>query len=175
MTSNDHPLRFITDDEHYEEVVEGGILRAETSVKIATANVKEIRIRRRGRYDSILRAFEEMVERGVSIRILHGAPPSRRFTEEVEASPTLAKSERFEMMFCPRAHLKIVVVDGRFLYAGSANFTGAGLGVKKNERRNFEAGFITRDPDIVRMHEKVFDHIWTTSPCKECERRGYCE
>jgi phosphatidylserine/phosphatidylglycerophosphate/cardiolipin synthase-like enzyme len=156
-------------------IVEEGILRAERSLKIATANVKEIRIRRGRRFVSILRAFEEMTERGVSIRILHGAAPSRRFRSELEASSVLSSNERFEMLFCPRAHLKMVLVDDRFLYAGSANLTGAGIGVKKRERRNFEIGFTTTDSDIIRSHETIFDTIWSNALCATCDRREYCE
>lgn len=168
------PIRFLRDEEHYSIVVEEGMLAAQESVRIATANVKEIRIRKGKRYVSIVRAFEEMAERGVSIRILHGAPPSRRFREEIDASGVLSSSERFEMLFCPRAHLKMVLVDGAFLYAGSANFTGAGLGVKKPERRNFEIGFATKDPAIVRLHASIFDEIWSGAFCDSCGRREYC-
>ena len=168
-------LRFIRDEEHYALVVEEGILAAERSIRIATANVKEIRVRRRGRYASILRPFEEMVERGVSIRILHGAAPSVRFRRELEASPVLSSHERFEMLFCPRTHLKMVLVDGSFLYAGSANFTGAGIGVKKAERRNFEIGFVSRDPAVVAHHQAIFDAIWAATLCETCGRREYCE
>ncbi|MFH1682098.1 MAG: phospholipase D family protein [Candidatus Eisenbacteria bacterium] len=169
------PIRFIRDDEHYRIVIEEGILRAEASVRIATANVKEIRFRKGKRYVSIVRAFEEMAERGVSIRILHGAAPSSRFHEEIEESPALSSSERFEMLFCPRAHLKMVLVDRTFLYAGSANLTGAGLGVKKAERRNFEIGFTTADPEIIRHHETIFETIWSGAHCDSCDRREYCE
>jgi phosphatidylserine/phosphatidylglycerophosphate/cardiolipin synthase-like enzyme len=169
------PIRFIRDDEHYATVVEEGILAARESVRIATANVKEIRIRKGKRYVSIVRAFEEMAERGVSIRILHGAPPSRRFREEIGGSPVLSSSERFEMLFCPRAHLKMVLVDAAFLYAGSANFTGAGIGVKKPERRNFEIGFATSDPATVRLHASIFEEIWSGALCDSCGRREYCE
>ena len=148
---------------------------AGSGTDLATANVKEIRVRRRGKYVSVLRAFEELVGRGVSIRILHGAAPSKRFTAELEASAALARTDHFEMMYCPRAHLKMVVVDGSFLYAGSANLTGAGIGVKKPERRNFEIGFTSVDPAVVEHHEKIFDTIWSTALCEDCGRRDYCE
>ena len=36
-----------------------------------------------------------------------------------------------ELQICPRCHWKMVIVDGRLGYTGSANFTGAGLGAKK--------------------------------------------
>ncbi len=169
------PFRFIRDEEHYSAVLEEEILAARSYVKIATANVKEIRVLRRGKYLSILRSFEEMVDRGVSIRILHGAVPSVRFRRGLGESRVLSRNERFEMMYCPRAHLKMAVVDGRFLYMGSANLTGAGLGVKKRERRNFEAGFTTADKAIIAEHEAIFDRIWSGAHCDDCGRREFCE
>jgi len=169
------PFRFIRDEEHYPAVLEEEILAARSYVKIATANVKEIRVLRGGKYRSILRSFEEMVERGVSIRILHGARPSERFRDGLSESRTLSRNERFEMMYCPRAHLKMTVVDSRFLYVGSANLTGAGLGVKKAERRNFETGFATGDETIVAEQEAVFDRIWSGAHCGDCGRKEFCE
>ena len=48
-----------------------------------------------------------------------------------------------EMILCPRAHFKSVIVDGKIAYSGSANLTGAGLGAKGKDRRNFEGGILT--------------------------------
>ena len=53
-------------------------------------------------------------------------------------------------------HMKVVIVDGRFAYVGSANLTGAGLGAKSPTRRNFEAGYTTTHVDeIDRLMEFV--------------------
>ena len=46
-------------------------------------------------------------------------------------------------------HWKIVVVDNRFAYWGSANFTGAGLGARSPGRRNLELGSASTDPGTV--------------------------
>lgn len=165
----------IRNEEHYRIVVEEGILKAAVSVRIATANVKNLHVLQGKRARSILLRFEEMVDRGVSIRILHGAPPSRPFQEALEKSTSLQRNERFEMMLCPRNHMKIVLVDDAFLYAGSANFTGAGLGAKKPERRNFEAGFFTHDSSLVNYYGNLFNGIWEGSHCGACGRRDHCE
>ncbi len=168
------PVRIITDDEHYSIVIEEQVLHAEQSIVIATANVKDLHVKRRGRYRSILVEFQALVERGVSIRILHGAPPSRPFLESLEKRPGLSTNSRFEMMYCPRTHFKMVLVDGGFLYVGSANFTGAGLGVKNRTRRNHEAGIVTRQPDLIRTYADYFETIWSTSLCEGCGRRDVC-
>jgi hypothetical protein len=127
---------------HYERVVRAA-MEARRSVWIATANLKELMVedhravpgRRRsmrsggrgaGAYRSILDVFDDLAGRGVELRILHASPPSRAFRA------TLAKSARLKralaLRACPRVHFKIVIVDGAFVYLGSANWTGAGLG-----------------------------------------------
>src|SRR5207245_2810307 len=83
---------------HYEAVVHA-VMNAERSVWIATANLKELMVedaraapgRRRtaragkgaGAYRSVLSVFDDLVGRGVEIRILHAGPPSRPFREEL--------------------------------------------------------------------------------------------
>lgn len=169
------PFRIIQNEEHYREVVEKGILRAKKYVKIATANVKDLRVRKGKRYHSIVREFGRLVDRGVSIRILHGGKPSGPFRESLAEHPALANSELFEMMYCPRTHMKIIAVDGNFLYTGSANMTGAGLGVKNKNRRNLEVGLIATDAAAVVPLEEIFDTAWSAAWCDSCARKEYCE
>ena len=164
----------IRNEEHYRIVVEEKVLGAEVSVRIATANVKNLHVLKGKKARSILLCFEEIVDRGVSIRILHGASPSRPFREALEKSAGLTHNERFEMMLCARNHMKIVLVDDKFLYTGSANFTGAGLGAKSPERRNFEVGFVTHDISLVNYYRELFNEIWEGSHCAACGRRDYC-
>ena len=169
------PFQIIQDEEHYTRVVEGGILRAKKYARIATANVKDLRVRRGKRYISIVSEFERLADRGVSIRILHSGRPSGPFRESLDSRPALARSPRFEMMYCPRSHMKMVIVDGDFLYTGSANLTGAGLGVKNPNRRNLEVGFITSDSAVIRSFEEIFDRSWNNELCEACAMKEYCE
>jgi phosphatidylserine/phosphatidylglycerophosphate/cardiolipin synthase-like enzyme len=78
------------------------------------------------------------------------------------------------MRLCPRVHLKAVMVDGAFLYLGSANFTGAGLGAKGAGRRNFELGFVTDDALMLDEVQELFDRIWTGRECAACKLRSEC-
>ena len=201
MSSGEAPLDFVRAGRpvsvqlvagrgHYQSVVQAA-MAAERSVWIATANLKELMVedhrarpgRRRtagplarGRaadaYRSVLAVFDELVGRGVEIRVLHAAPPSRPFRAELRRWPRL----RAEMALraCPRVHLKAVVVDGSLVYLGSANWTGAGLGAKGAGRRNFELGIVSRDDLLLDEVQAYYDRIWRGEPCGGCRLRASC-
>src|SRR5580693_10496446 len=107
-------LSLVTDREHYENVILA-IGQARTSVWIATANVKQLmieapigtRARARGRYVPILDTLQSLCDRGVRVRLLHAAPPSRPFREELEARSRRLRPPCFQMRACPRVHLKM--------------------------------------------------------------------
>ena len=70
--------------------------------------------------------------------------------------------------------MKAIIVDGRFAYVGSANLTGAGMGAKSPDRRNFEAGYTTGDrSDIARLMDFV-DGLYLGDHCRSCGRRESC-
>jgi phosphatidylserine/phosphatidylglycerophosphate/cardiolipin synthase-like enzyme len=162
------------------------VLGAQTSVWIATANLKALLIedhrarpgvrRRPGRataYRSILAALEELAARGVELRLLHAEVPSRPFRAELAAHPRLTAGA-LALRTCPRVHLKAVIVDGAFLYLGSANWTGAGLGAKGTGRRNFELGIITDDDALLDQVQALYDRIWRGAECRGCRLRSLC-
>ena len=60
------------------------------------------------------------------------------------------------------------------LYIGSANLTGAGIGMKAETTRNFEAGILTDEPEIVEQAMNQFDDVWIGKHCKKCKRRDFC-
>ncbi len=57
---------------------------------------------------------------------------------------------------------------------GSANLTGAGIGMKAETTRNFEAGILTDDPQIVEQAMNQFDEVWMGKHCKTCKRKDFC-
>jgi phosphatidylserine/phosphatidylglycerophosphate/cardiolipin synthase-like enzyme len=77
-------------------------------------------------------------------------------------------------MLCPRVHFKSVIIDGSYVYGGSANLTGAGMGAKSEDRRNFESGFITSDEELVSKIMQQFDEVWMGKHCLGCQRKQYC-
>ena len=173
------PLRLVSGRGHYDSIVQA-VMSAETSVWIATANLKDVhleapigtRARARGRYVSILEVFADLAARGVDVRILHGTPPSRPFRERLRRSKKLR--DAVAMRRCPRVHLKMIAIDGALLYMGSANFTGAGIGAKGDGRRNFEAGIVTDDELVLDDMQATFEAIWSGSSCGNCRLRGEC-
>ena len=174
-------VELVADRRHYDEVVLRAIGEARVSVWIATANLKDVHIeapigtraRARGEYMSMTERFEELVGRGVEVRILHGALPSRPFRASLTRRRGL-KSKKFELRHCPRVHLKVIAVDGSYLYLGSANFTGAGLGAKNEGRRNFELGIVTDDDVLLDAAQLRFDRIWSGKECGSCRLRSSC-
>ena len=171
----------VADIEHYDQVILGALSFARVSVWIGTANVKDIRLeapvgtraRARGQYQSITERLTDLVRRNVEVRILHGGVPSRPFRESLAKSRELTRP-RFEMRHCPRVHLKMIAVDGAYLYLGSANFTGAGLGAKGEGRRNFELGISTDDHLLLDATQARFERIWRGSECGACRMRSEC-
>ena len=174
-------LELVHDREHYLSVVDRLVRRAEVSLWIATANVKELhveapvgtRARARGRYQSIVSLLADLARRGVEIRMLHATRPSRRF-EAARRRLDDPVSDAIELRQCPRTHLKMIAIDGAQLYLGSANFTGAGLGAKGEARRNFETGILTDDEGLLDAMQERFDHIWTGRACSGCRLRAEC-
>ena len=59
-------------------------------------------------------------------------------------------------------------------YIGSANLTGAGIGMKANGTRSFEAGILTDDPNIVEQTMNQFYEVWIGKHCKTCKRKDFC-
>ena len=68
----------------------------------------------------------------------------------------------------------MLVFDSKEAYVGSANLTGAGIGMKTDNKRNFEAGILTDDTEIVEQAMNQFDEVWMGKHCKTCKRREYC-
>ncbi|MEP7051050.1 MAG: phospholipase D family protein [Pseudomonadota bacterium] len=174
-------VSLVADIDHYNQVILGALSRARVSVWIGTANVKDIRLeapvgtraRARGQYQSITERLTELVRRKVEVRILHGGIPSRPFRESLAKSKELVPP-RFQMRHCPRVHLKMIAVDGAYLYLGSANFTGAGLGAKGEGRRNFELGISTDDYALLDATQARFERIWRGAECGACRMRLEC-
>lgn len=177
--------RLVSGRGHYETVI-SAVHEAKTSVWIATANLKELMVedhrvhpgrrRRHGRpaYRSILEVLDELAGQGVEIRVLHASPPSRPFRRTFDRLPDLVAGA-VELRTCGRVHLKTVIVDGRMMYLGSANWTGAGLGAKGVGRRNFELGIVTDDEAWLDDVQGVYAEIWRGAACAECRLRDDCE
>ena len=164
---------FITDREIYKRVILGIVPGATRFLWLATSGLKDLYIvteKRRAR--PFLALLSELADKGVAIRLLHAGEPGPAFRKDFDRYPNLI--DGLERVLCPRVHFKAVIVDGRIAYSGSANLTGAGLGAKSDRRRNFEAGFLTSDPEVVRKIMEQFDNVWMGKYCADCGRKAHC-
>jgi phosphatidylserine/phosphatidylglycerophosphate/cardiolipin synthase-like enzyme len=157
----------------YREVVQRRLAEARESVWIATANVKEMQIEIGGRFRSIVDLFNEQAARGVELRLLHAELPSRPFRAAFDKRRRLVRGG-LDLKICPRVHFKAVLIDRAWLYLGSANLTGAGLGAKAGGRRNFELGFVTEDFDVIDRTAALFEAVWSGAECRACKLREVC-
>ena len=163
--------RFVTNEQLYQQVIEP-VARAKSFVWIGTADLKDLHVHHKGRVRSFLVVLQELVKRKVAIRLLHAKEPGVNFRNSFDKYPVLWKN--MERQLCPRVHFKHVIVDGDFAYTGSANLTGAGLGIKGVNTRNFESGIITTEPELVQSVMNQFDRVWMGEYCKNCNRRDFC-
>ncbi|HUW58163.1 MAG TPA: phospholipase D-like domain-containing protein [Planctomycetota bacterium] len=164
---------FLRDVQVYRELVLSHMLEARRSLWIATANLKDMHVEHRSGYRSVLRAFREMVERGVDVRILHAGIPGERYRRSLKDAGLIGVRD-FTMRRCVRVHFKCVLVDDDWVFLGSPNLTGAGMGAKSENRRNFEAGVLTRDGALRRHVRTLFLDVWDGRMCETCGRKRSC-
>jgi phosphatidylserine/phosphatidylglycerophosphate/cardiolipin synthase-like enzyme len=130
-------------------------------------------LERGGRFVSVLELFGELHARGVELRLLHAELPSRPFRRSFDKQAGLVAGG-LGLRICPRVHFKAVVVDRAWVYLGSANLTGAGLGAKDERRRNFEVGVCTEDFETIDRATALFEAVWSGAECGACKLRSVC-
>ncbi len=166
-------IRFVDDRRIFEEVFRNALPKARRFVWIATADIKDMHLPGRGRrYESVLGVISSLIENGIAVRLVHAKEPGPNFRKSHEKHPNLF--DGMERALCPRNHMKAVIIDGKWCYMGSANMTGAGMGAKSDRRRNFEAGIITDEPDILKPLIAKYDELWMGLKCGDCNLRKTC-
>ena len=171
----DIPTTLISDREHYEFLIEN-IRKAKRSVLISTANVKRFSIgetEAKTSSESFLDILDSLANAGVDIRIICSSP-SRGFLEEMEGHEDLANNPHFTFKTCRRCHMKMVIIDSEIIYIGSANITAAGMGPRIDTRRNFEAGMISSDINLVEQGIDIFEEGWSKKRCNSCYYKPDC-
>lgn len=170
-----HPIHaeLLSGADLYRTVVLERMEGARESVWIATANVKAMMVEHDGVFAPVLDLFRRLARRGVELRLLHAELPSRPFRAAFDRSRILVQGG-LQLKICPRVHFKCVRVDGAWVYLGSANLTGAGLGAKHPDTRNFELGLVTEDFDTVDRVTALFESVWSGAECRTCRLRSVC-
>lgn len=162
-------------NEHiHQKIIVEMLPRTQRFLWIVTADIKDLHIRKGRRYVPLLSTLADMIEDGIAIRLFHAKEPGPRFREDFDKHPSLIESDLFERILCPRIHTKAVIRDGKEAFIGSANLTGAGLGAKNPQRRNFEAGFLTDEPQHLKPLMTWVDELYLGDFCSACQRRSTC-
>ncbi len=164
-------VEFIAGTGHYDRVV-AQAASVKKSLWIGTADIKDLHVKTGSSTEPFLGVLARLIGRGVEVRLIHAKEPGPAFREDFDRYPALARG--LERMLCPRVHFKILIFDFRCAYIGSANLTGAGIGMKSDARRNFEAGILTDDAAIVEAAMEEFDSVWRGARCRGCGRRQFC-
>jgi len=136
-------MEFLSGEEIYDRLMVNDIPAAKNSVLIVTALAKQTIIEReRGEFVPFAKLASDLAKKGVKIFLLLAGRPSRPFIMSLRQHRTIFQG--LEIRICVRNHMKIVLIDGSRMYLGSANLTGAGMGHKGANRRNFEFGIFNR-------------------------------
>lgn len=164
-------IRYIADADHYSEVI-AKMVNVKQHLWIGTADIKDLYVKKGTSAQPLLAELSKLITRGVEIRLIHAKEPGPAFRADFDRYANLATG--MERALCPRVHFKMIIFDLEVAYIGSANLTGAGMGMKGDTRRNFEAGILTNDTNLVESAINQFDAVWMGSHCKKCGRKDFC-
>lgn len=171
---------FVINANHYQEVIQR-ICAAKSSIRIMTANFKRFNLKPTGSQGKGYKDGTPFVKylmakavQGVSVQIICSMPSLSFCDEWKEYYQQMMEPELFEYKFCERNHAKIVIIDDKYAYIGSANITPAGLGQGIFTPGNFEAGVLTDNPEVVSSVKAFFTSIWEGYRCNKCHRAKIC-
>ena len=155
---------YISNTAHYKDV-QSRVTNVKHNLWIGTADIKDLYVEVDKQKKPFLAVLAGLIRRGVEVRLIHAKEPGPNFREDFDKYPVLY--DRLERVLCPRVHFKMIVFDCKTVYVGSANLTGAGIGIKTDNKCNFEAGILTDEPEIVEQAMNQFDEVWMGDYCSD--------
>lgn len=170
--------RLITES-HYEEVIER-ICAAKSSIRIMTGDFKRFKLKptaKQGKnYNDGTPFIKHLIEKagkGIAVQIICSRP-SKSFKEEYDALYEKIKPKNFRIYFCERNHSKVVIVDNKVAYVGSANVTPAGLAQGIMSPGNFEVGILTENHQFISQLNTLFSKIMNGDYCYNYHLANKC-
>jgi excisionase family DNA binding protein len=115
----------------------------------------------------------EKAGKGIAVQIICSRP-SKSFKEEYDALYEKIKPKNLRIYFCERNHSKVVIVDNKVAYVGSANVTPAGLAQGVMSPGNFEVGFLTENRQFISQLNTLFSKIMNGDYCYGCHLANKC-
>lgn len=89
-------IRDIANETHYTEVVER-IRRVERYLWIGTADIKDLYVKEGCGSVPLLKVLEDLIQRGVEVRLIHAKEPGRNFADDFDKYPLLWSRKNY----CP--------------------------------------------------------------------------
>ena len=164
-------IQYIADRDHYTHVLQR-CAAVKHDLWIGTADLKDLYLGKGTKVEPFLAVLDRLLKQGVEVHLLHAKEPGENFRADFDRYPGLWN--RLERRLCPRVHFKIMIFDCATAYIGSANLTGAGIGMKGEGNRNFESGILTDEPHLVDAAADHFDSVWRGDHCRSCKRKDFC-
>ena len=158
-------LQYISDIDHYNQVL-ARVASVKRSLWIGTADIKDLHVK----VGETTKPFLAVIA-CLFVAVWKCASFMPR---SLDRTPVRIIYTRLERVLCPHVHFKMLIFDCKEVYIGSANLTGAGIGMKTADKRNFEAGILTDAPAIVERAMNQFDNLWIGRHCKTCKCKDFC-
>ena len=128
-------LTYISNSSHYNEVL-SRVQTVKHMLWVGTADIKDLYVDVGKEKKPFLALIAQLIRSGVEVRLIHAKEPGPNFREDFDKYPVLY--DRLERVLCPRVHFKMLVFDGKEVYIGSANLTGAGIGMKTDNKETLK-------------------------------------
>ena len=163
----------------FQEVIKR-VCAAKSSIKIMTGDFNLFRLeptkkqgKKYGDGTPFLDFLMEKANEGIFVQIIR-SETSRYFQDGIERAYSKVHNDCFSVWLCIRNHAKVVIVDDKIAYIGSANMTRAGLGQPYASPGNFEIGILTEDAEMIALLNEQFADIKRYKFCDDCHRKKDC-
>ncbi len=110
---------FITDEEIHQKVILEKIPSSKKFLRIAASDIKDLHFKKWRSMVPFLEILSDLMDKNVLVGLLHAKEPWPNFRKDYDRYPNIISG--LERILCPRVHLKPVIIDGTFIYTGSAN------------------------------------------------------